>query len=133
MGKRDANRARPATAPRRPPPPTNHQQLPADQPTIPRPTALAGWIPCYQSGRRHERAETERFRRFARGELVARDKLNLDIFWLKDEPLDDPNLSPPPDEIAAEIVENLEAVLDRFRKIARAYNLDDLKLTMMAC
>ncbi len=31
---------------------------------------------------------------------------------------DDPDLLPPPDEIAAEIVENLEAALDRFRKVA---------------
>jgi N-6 DNA Methylase len=68
----------------------------------------------------HERAETERFRRFAHAELVARDKVNLDIFWLKDDTLDDPDLLPPPDETAAEIVENLEAALDRFRKVAHS-------------
>ena len=72
----------------------------------------------YKSGRRRERAETDYFRRFAHAELVARDKVNLDIFWLKDDTLDDPDLLPPPDEIAAEIVENLEAALDRFRKVA---------------
>ena len=44
--------------------------------------------------------------------------MNLDIFWLKDDTLDDPDLLPPPDEIAAEIVENLEAALERFRSIA---------------
>jgi len=71
-----------------------------------------------QTGRRRERAETDRFRRFAHADLVARDKINLDIFWLKDDTLDDPDLLPPPDEIAAEIVENLEAALDRFRKVA---------------
>ena len=54
----------------------------------------------------------------AHAELVARGKVNLDIFWLKDDALDDPDLLPPPDEIAAEIVENLEAALDRFRKVA---------------
>jgi type I restriction enzyme M protein len=70
------------------------------------------------SGRRHERAESDRFRRFAHGELIARDKINLDIFWLKDDTLDDSDLLPPPDEIAAEIAENLEAALDRFRKVA---------------
>jgi type I restriction enzyme M protein len=75
-------------------------------------------VACYKSGRRHERAATERFRRFAHAELVARDKVNLDIFWLKDDTLDDPDLLPPPDEIAAEIVENLEAALERFRKVA---------------
>jgi type I restriction enzyme M protein len=63
----------------------------------------------YKSGRRHERVEPERFRRFAYADLIARDKVNLDIFWLKDDAIDDPDLLPPPDEIAAEIVENLEA------------------------
>jgi len=79
---------------------------------------LDGFVACYRSGRRHERAETERFRRYAYAELAARDKINLDISWLKDDTLDDPDLLPPPDEIAAEIVENLEAALDRFRKVA---------------
>jgi type I restriction enzyme M protein len=57
-------------------------------------------------------------RRFAHAELVARDKINLDILWLKDDAPEDPDLLPPADEIAAEIVENLEAALDRFRKVA---------------
>ena len=52
--------------------------------------------------------------------LLSRDKVNLDIFWLKDDRLDDPDLLPPPDEIAAEIVESLQAALDRFRNVAKA-------------
>jgi type I restriction enzyme M protein len=79
---------------------------------------LDDFVTCYKSGWRHERRETERFRRFAHADLIARDKLNLDIFWLKDDTLDDPDLLPPPEEIAAEIVENLEAALDRLRKVA---------------
>ena len=79
---------------------------------------LDDFVACYKASRRHERAETDRFRRFTHAELVARDKINLDIFWLKDDTLDDPDLLPPPDEIAAEIVENLETALDRFRKVA---------------
>jgi type I restriction enzyme M protein len=79
---------------------------------------LDDFVACYKSGRRHERAETERFRRFAHAELMAQDKINLDVFWLKDDALEDPDLLPPPDEIAAEIVENLEAALERFRKVA---------------
>ncbi len=67
---------------------------------------------------RHKRVESERFRRFAYAELVKRDKLNLDIFWLKDASLDDPDSLPPPDEIAAEIAESLEAALQRFRSVA---------------
>ncbi len=83
---------------------------------------LDDFVACYKSGRWHERVEAERFRRFAYPDLIARDKVNLDIFWLKDDTLDDPDLLPPPDEIAAEIVENLEAALDRFRKVALSLN-----------
>lgn len=67
---------------------------------------------------RHARTENERFRRFGLAELTARDKANLDIFWLKDDAHVDPDSLPPPDEVAAEIVENLEAALERFRRVA---------------
>ena len=67
---------------------------------------------------RHERAEARASRASPYDELLKHDKVKLDIFWLKDDTLDDPDLLPPPDEIAAEIVENLEAALDRFRKAA---------------
>jgi type I restriction enzyme M protein len=85
---------------------------------------LDDFVACYKSGRRHERVETERLHRFPHAALVARDKVNLDIFWLKDDTLDDPDLLPPPDEIAAEIVENLEAALDRFRKVSLSLQAD---------
>ena len=64
------------------------------------------------------REESERFRRFTYEELAARDKLNLDIFWLKDDGHIDPDSLPPPDEVAAEIVENLESALEKFRSAA---------------
>jgi hypothetical protein len=51
-------------------------------------------------------------------ELLKRDKLNLDIFWLKDESLEDSANLPDPDVIAAEIVEDLEAALQQFTTIA---------------
>lgn len=80
---------------------------------------LDDFVACYQPHhRRHLREETERFRRFAYEELDARDKLNLDIFWLKDDGHIDPDSLPPPDEVAAEIVENLETALEKFRKVA---------------
>jgi type I restriction enzyme M protein len=79
---------------------------------------LDDFVACYKAGKRQKRTETERFRCFAYGDLVKRDKINLDIFWLKDDSLDDPDLLPPPAEIAAEIVESLETALDRFRKVA---------------
>jgi putative restriction endonuclease len=50
---------------------------------------------------------------------VARDKASLDIFWLKDESLADSDNLPPPDVIAQEIVEDLEAALEQFRLIVQ--------------
>ena len=69
-----------------------------------------------------KRTEAERFRRFTYDELQARDKVNLDIFWLKDESLEDTENLPPPEEIAAEIVEALEAALEEFRGVAEELN-----------
>ena len=83
-----------------------------------KPTDLDDFVACYKAADRRKRKEGERFRKFAYADLIKRDKINLDIFWLKDDTLDDPDLLPPPDEIAAEIVESLEAALDRFRKVA---------------
>jgi type I restriction enzyme M protein len=67
---------------------------------------------------RHKRQETERFRRYAYEDLIKRDKVNLDIFWLKDDSATDPDSLPPPDEIAAEIVVGLELALEKFRSVA---------------
>jgi type I restriction enzyme M protein len=79
---------------------------------------LDDFVTCYCAPNRAKRRETERFRKFAYADLIKRDKINVDILWLKDDTLDDPDLLPPPDEIAAEIVETLEAALERFRKVA---------------
>ncbi len=83
-------------------------------------TDLDNFVAAYHSGRQHERQEGERFKRFAYEDLAKRDKLNLDIFWLKDDGHIDPDSLPPPDEVAAEIVENLELALEKFRKVAAA-------------
>ena len=47
---------------------------------------------------------------------MARDKVNLDIFWLRDESLEDTDNLPDPDVLAAEIVEDLQAALEQFRR-----------------
>ncbi len=44
--------------------------------------------------------------------------LSQDIFWLKDDSLADSDNLPPPDVIAQEIVDDLEAALEQFRLIA---------------
>lgn len=59
-----------------------------------------------------------RWRAYTYDELINRDKLSLDIFWLRDESLSDSDNLPDPDVLAAEIVEDLEAALEQFREIA---------------
>lgn len=49
-------------------------------------------------------------------------KASLDIFWLKDDSLADSDNLPPPEVIAQEIVEDLEAALEQFRLIAGDLN-----------
>ena len=71
----------------------------------------------YNTKNRQEREETERFRAFGYEELVSRDKANLDIFWLRDKSLEGSEDLQPPDVIAAEIAENLEAALEQFAEI----------------
>ena len=77
---------------------------------------------CYNPENRHQRKETERFKKFTYDELAARDKTNLDIFWLKDDSLGDMENLPDPDELALEIVENLEAGLNSFKEIVESLN-----------
>ncbi len=79
---------------------------------------LDDFVACYRPGARHERDETERFRRFGYDELVARDKVSLDIFWLSDDSLEDADGLQAPEVLAAEIAEDLEAALDEFSAIA---------------
>jgi len=81
---------------------------------------LDEFVECYQPSNRGRREESERFRRFAYDELVARDKASLDIFWLRDDSLEDTDNLPSPGVIAAEIVEDLEAALAEFSELAEA-------------
>lgn len=60
-----------------------------------------------------------RWRMFMYNETVARDKTSLDIMWLKDKSLADLDNMPDPDELALEIVENLESALSRFWDVVR--------------
>ncbi|MEO7953976.1 MAG: hypothetical protein ABIR35_07785, partial [Polaromonas sp.] len=59
-----------------------------------------------------------RWRAYSYDELIARDKASLDIFWLKDDALADSDNLPPPEVIAEEIVEDLQAALEQFKLIA---------------
>jgi type I restriction enzyme M protein len=81
---------------------------------------LDEFVEAYKPDARHEREEGERFKPFTYDELLARDKVSLDITWLRDESLEDVDNLPPPDVIAQEIVEDLEAALAEFAQIAES-------------
>ncbi len=79
---------------------------------------LADFIACYNPSNRRQRQESERFHSFSYEELLKRDKLSLDLFWLRDESLEGTDNLPPPAEIAASIVEDLQNALDQFKAIS---------------
>ncbi len=85
---------------------------------------LDEFVEVFKPGARQERKATwsekkpeGRWRAFGIDELLARDKVSLDIFWLKDESLEDSANLPAPDVIAAEIAEDLRAALEQFEAI----------------
>ena len=84
------------------------------------------FVACYQPGALHKRKATwseetpdGRWRCYDYEEIQKRDKLSLDLFWIKDRSLTDTDSLPAPDVIAAEIVDELEAALEQFAKISR--------------
>ncbi len=81
-------------------------------------TDLDDFVACYHPKNRHKRTESERFKVFTYDELLKRDKVNLDIFWLKDEALEESANLPAPEIIAQEITDDLEAALEQFATIA---------------
>jgi len=85
---------------------------------------LADFVACYHPENRHQRQETERFRRFSYEELQKRDKLSLDIFWLRDESLEGADALPPPEVLAQSIVEDLQTALQQFAAIAEDLGAD---------
>jgi type I restriction enzyme M protein len=88
---------------------------------------LDEFVACYNPENRHERQPTwseenpeGRWRAYSYEELMGRDKVNLDIFWLRDESLEDSANLPDPDVLALEIVEDLQAALAQFSGIYEA-------------
>jgi type I restriction enzyme M protein len=79
---------------------------------------LDDFVAAYRPDARNEREEGERFKRFSYEDLLERDKVSLDITWLRDDSLEDVDNLPPPEVIAQEIVEDLEAALAEFAAIA---------------
>jgi type I restriction enzyme M protein len=90
---------------------------------------LDEFVACYNPENRYERTATwsetnpdGRWRMYDYDELMARDKVNLDIFWLRDEALEDTSNLPDPDILAGEIVDDLQAALDEFAEIYNELN-----------
>jgi len=87
---------------------------------------LKDFVECYRPGKRHlrkpswnaEKTPAGRWRVFDYDELVKRDKVNLDIFWLKDTSLEDSDDLPAPDVLAQEIADDLQTALEQFQAIA---------------
>jgi type I restriction enzyme M protein len=85
---------------------------------------LDEFVGCYNPSNRHNRQPTwsekkpdGRWQAFDYDDLITRDKASLDIFWLRDESLEDSDNLPDPNSIALEIVEDLEAALAQFKEI----------------
>ena len=85
---------------------------------------LEDFISCYRPENRFSRMESwsqenpdGRWRKFSVQEILERDKTSLDIFWIKDKALADLDSLPPPDELAADIIENLQSALESFQEL----------------
>ena len=95
---------------------------------------LDEFVACYNPENRHERTATwsedpltgsgrvptgpdGRWRAFDYDELTARNQANLDIFWLRDESLEETANLPEPDVLAEEMLEDLEAAVGLLREI----------------
>ncbi|MCC7542658.1 MAG: SAM-dependent DNA methyltransferase [Deltaproteobacteria bacterium] len=86
---------------------------------------LDDFVCCYHPDNRNKRTPTwdatknpeGRWRVFTYDEIVARDKCSLDIFWLKDESLQDSANLPDPDVLAEEIAEDLRSALEQIESV----------------
>ena len=81
---------------------------------------LDEFVDAYNPGNRGTRKESERFKAFTYEEILARDKANLDIIWLKDDSLEDAADLPSPEILAREIMEVLQVAIGEFTAIVAA-------------
>jgi type I restriction enzyme M protein len=90
---------------------------------------LDEFVTCYKPGDRHNREATwseanpeDRWRAFSYEEILARDKVSLDLFWLRDDSLEDSANLPEPHVLAQEIADDLRSALAQIEDV-----LDDLE------
>ena len=89
---------------------------------------FAEFIACYGAdpngaSKRKDTGETGRFRKFHLSEIKERG-YKLDVTWLKDESLEDANDLPEPQDLAAESITELEAVVDDLRDILQLIEMN---------
>ena len=82
------------------------------------------FVACYKPGERQKRRATwseknseGRWRAFTYDDIVARDKVSLDLFWLRDESLEDSANLPDPNILAQEIADDLRSALGQIEDI----------------
>jgi len=85
---------------------------------------LDEFVECYKPGERQKRKATwsekhpeARWRPYTYDEIVARDKVSLDLFWLRDESLEDSANLPDPNVLAQEIADDLRSALGQIEDI----------------
>jgi type I restriction enzyme M protein len=91
---------------------------------------LTDFIQCYNTKNRLVRQETwheienpqGQWRKFSYNDITSRDKTNMDIFWVKDESLNDLSLLPPPKELADDIISSMRSALENFEEILSELN-----------
>jgi type I restriction enzyme M protein len=86
---------------------------------------LEEFVKCFKPENKEQRKETfhvkenpeGRWKKYTYEELIARDKTNLDITWLKDENLIDLENLPEPETLIDEIIDNIQSALESFKTI----------------
>jgi type I restriction enzyme M protein len=86
---------------------------------------LDDFVACHRPGDIHNRKQTSserknpegRWRSFTFDEIAARDKCSLDLFWLRDESLEDSASLPDPNVLAQEIADDLRSALGQIEDI----------------
>jgi len=85
---------------------------------------LDEFVACYEPESRHARKATwseetpeGRWRPFGYEELLRRDKVSLDLFWLRDESLEDAASLPEPHVLAQEIADDLRSALAQIEDV----------------
>jgi type I restriction enzyme M protein len=85
---------------------------------------LDEFVACYRPGERQHRTATwsesapeGRWRAYGYEELVSPRQTSLDLFWLRDESLEDSASLPEPHVLAGEIAEDLRSALEQIESI----------------